>query len=108
MFGDLGKMMKQAQELQARMAEAQDDISRIEVTGASGAGLVSVRLAGKGELRAISIDPSLLNAEEAEILEDLVVAAHNDARIKLDAAIAEKMQQVTGGLSLPAGFKLPF
>ncbi|SON58373.1 Nucleoid-associated protein YbaB [Hartmannibacter diazotrophicus] len=108
MFGDLGKMMKQAQELQARMAEAQEEIGRIEVTGTSGAGLVSVRLAGKGDLRGISIDPTLMNPDEAEILEDLIVAAHNDAKGKLDDAVAEKMQAVTGGLQLPPGMKLPF
>jgi len=108
MLGDFGKMMKQAQELQARMAAAQEEIERIEVEGASGAGLVRVRLAGKGELRAIAVDPSLMNPDEAEILEDLIVAAHADARARLDEAIADKMKSVTGGLNLPAGMKLPF
>lgn len=108
MFGDLGKMMKQAQELQARMAAAQDEIARLEVTGASGAGLVSVILSGKGDLKGIKIDPSLLKEEEAEILEDLILAAHADARVKMEEAVAEKMQSVTGGLNLPAGLKLPF
>ncbi|WP_181707998.1 YbaB/EbfC family nucleoid-associated protein [Chthonobacter rhizosphaerae] len=108
MFGDLGKMMKQAQALQAKMAEAQEEIGRLEVTGASGAGLVSVTLSGKGDLKALKIDPSLAKEDEVDILEDLIVAAHADARVKLEAAVAEKMQSVTGGLNLPAGMKLPF
>ncbi|MBH0238775.1 YbaB/EbfC family nucleoid-associated protein [Methylobrevis albus] len=108
MFGDLGKMMKQAQEIQAKIGEAQAEIALIEVEGASGAGLVKVTLAGKGDLRRLAIDPSLLNPDEAEILEDLIVAAHADARAKLDEAVAAKMQAVTGGFNLPAGLKLPF
>jgi DNA-binding YbaB/EbfC family protein len=108
MFGDLGKMMKQAQELQARMAAAQEEIKLIEVTGASGGGLVSVTLGGKGELRSLKVDPSLMVPAETDILEDLVVAAHADARGKLDDAIAERMSSVTGGLQLPPGLKLPF
>jgi DNA-binding YbaB/EbfC family protein len=108
MFGDLGKMMKQAQELQARMAAAQEEIRLIEVTGASGGGLVSVVLGGKGELRSLKVDPSLMVPAETDILEDLVVAAHADARAKLDDAVAERMASVTGGLQLPPGLKLPF
>jgi DNA-binding YbaB/EbfC family protein len=108
MFGDLGKMMKQAQELQARMAAAQEEIKLIEVTGVSGGGLVSVTLGGKGELRSLKVDPSLMVPAETDILEDLVVAAHADARAKLDDAIAERMSSVTGGLQLPPGLKLPF
>jgi nucleoid-associated protein EbfC len=108
MFGDLGKMMKQAQELQARMAAAQEEIQRLEVTGSAGAGLVSVTLSGKGDLKTIKVDASLANGEEMDILEDLVVAAHADAKTKLDAAVAEHMSSVTGGMQLPAGLKLPF
>jgi DNA-binding YbaB/EbfC family protein len=108
MFGDLGKMMKQAQELQARMAAAQEEIVNVRVSGSSGAGLVEVTLDGKGALVALRIDPSLMVAGENDILEDLVVAAHGDAKGKLDAAIAEKMSSVTGGLQLPPGLKLPF
>ncbi len=108
MFGDLGKMMKQAQELQSRMAAAQEEIQSIEVTGSSGAGLVSVTVGGKGDLKGVKIDPSLMNPEEGDILEDLIVAAHADAKTRLDEAIAEKMQAVTGGLQLPPGLKLPF
>jgi len=108
MFGDLGKMMKQAQQLQARMAEAQEAIQAIEASGTSGGGLVTVTLSGKGDLRAVRVDPSLAKPDEVEILEDLLVAAHADAKQKLDAAIAETMAAVTGGLQLPPGLKLPF
>lgn len=108
MFGDLGKMMKQAQQLQSKMAEAQEEIGRIEATGVSGGGLVQVTLTGKGDLKSLKIDPSLATADEVEILEDLIVAAHADAKAKADAAIAETMAAVTGGLQLPPGMKLPF
>ena len=108
MFGDIGKMMKQAQELKARMAEMQDEIKRTEVTGASGGGLVQLKLSGAGELRGLAIDPSLMNPDEAEILEDLIVAAHADAKAHLEKTLAERMGALTGGLDLPPGFKLPF
>lgn len=105
---NLGQMMKQAQEMQSRMAEMQAKLDGHEISGASGGGLVTVTLNGKGEMRRLKIDPSLLNAEETEVLEDLVVAAHRDARNKLDAYVSEEMSKVTGGLQLPAGLKLPF
>jgi hypothetical protein len=108
MFGDIGKMMKEAQALQARMAEAQEEIAKIEATGTSGGGLVSVTVTGKGEMRGLRIDPSLLKPEEAEIVEDLIVAAYTDARVHVDAMVADRMQAVTGNLPLPPGFKLPF
>jgi DNA-binding YbaB/EbfC family protein len=108
MFGDLGKMMKQAQQLQSKMAEAQEEIQRIEASGTAGGGLVTVTLSGKGDLRGVKIDPSLASGDEIEILEDLIVAAHADAKGKVDAAVAERMAEVTGGLQLPAGLKLPF
>ncbi|HUG61835.1 MAG TPA: YbaB/EbfC family nucleoid-associated protein [Methylomirabilota bacterium] len=108
MFGDLGKMMKQAQELQTRMAAAQEEIQAIEATGSSGAGLVTVTLTGKGDLKGVKVDPTLANADEIDILEDLLIAAHADAKAKLDAAVTEKMSAVTGGLQLPPGLKLPF
>lgn len=108
MFGDIGKMMKQAQELQSRMAEAQDEIVRLEATGTSGGGLVSVTVTGKGELKALRVDPSLMKPEEAEIVEDLIVAAFSDAKNRVDALVADRMQAVTGNLPLPPGFKLPF
>lgn len=108
MFGDIGKMMKEAQALQARMTEAQEEIARIEATGTSGGGLVSVTVTGKGEMKGLRIDPSLLKPDEAEIVEDLIVAAFTDARAHVDALVAERMQAVTGNLPLPPGFKLPF
>lgn len=105
---DFMKMMKQAKDMQSRMAGLQDDLGKIEVSGSAGAGLVTVTITGKGEMKGVRIDPSLLKPEEGEILEDLVVAAHRDAHAKAEAAIAEKMAEVTGGLGLPSGFKLPF
>jgi len=108
MFGDIGKMMKQAQELQARMASAQEEIQSSEAVGSAGGGLVSLTLTGKGELKGLKIDPSLLVADDVEILEDLIAAAHADAKAKVDALVADKMSAVTGGLQLPAGLKLPF
>lgn len=108
MFGDLGKMMKQAQQLQAKMAEVQEEIQELEVTGSSGAGLVTVTLTGKGDMKRLTVDPTLMKPDEADILEDLIVAAHADAKQKADQAVADKMAAVTGGLQLPAGMKLPF
>jgi DNA-binding YbaB/EbfC family protein len=105
---DFMKMMSKAKEMQARMATLQDDLAQIEVTGVAGAGLVSVTITGKGELKGVKIDPSLLKPEEAEIVEDLIVAAHRDAHGRVEAAIAEKMSDLTGGMGLPGGFKLPF
>lgn len=101
-------MMKQAQELQQKMQDAQAEIGELEIEGSAGAGLVTVKLSGKGDIRGISIDPSLINPEDPEMLEDLIMAAHNDAKSKSEAVIAEKMQSVTGGLNLPEGLKLPF
>jgi nucleoid-associated protein EbfC len=105
-MNDLMKMMKQAQEIQGRMQKLQEDLAALEVEGQSGAGLVKVTLNGKFEARAIKIDPSLLKPEEAEILEDLIVAAFQDAKGKAEAAVQAKMQELTGGLPLPPGLKL--
>jgi len=105
---NLGQMMKQAQELQSRMQEVQERLERAEVTGVSGGGMVSVTLNGKGEMRGLKIDPSLLSADEAEVLEDLIVAAHNDAKGRAEAQTQEEMAKLTGGLNLPPGMKLPF
>ncbi len=99
-------MMKQAQELQAKMTEMQAELEALQVEGASGGGLVKVTLNGKGAMARTSIDASLLKPEDAEILEDLIVAAHNDAKQKVEQAMAEKMQALTGGLPLPPGLKL--
>jgi DNA-binding YbaB/EbfC family protein len=103
---DLMKMMKQAQEIQGRMQKVQEELGSLEVEGQSGAGLVKVTLNGKFEARQVKVDPSLMKPEEAEILEDLLVAAFQDARSKAEAAMQAKMQEVTGGLALPPGLKL--
>ena len=105
---NLGQMMKQAQQMQAKMAELQARLAEMEVAGQSGGGMVQARLTGKGELRSLKIDPSLAKADEVEVLEDLVVAAVNDARQRADAMVAEEMSKLTGGLQLPPGMKLPF
>ncbi len=105
---NLGQMMKQAQEMQAKMGEMQERMDQMEVTGESGGGMVSVTLTGKGEMRGLKVDPSLMSPDEAEVLEDLIVAAHNDAKSRVEAKVQEEMSQLTGGLNLPPGFKLPF
>ena len=103
---DLMKMMKQAQEIQGRMQKMQEDLAGLEVEGQSGAGLVKVTLNGKLEARGLKIDPSLIKPEDAEMLEDLIVAAFQDAKGKAEAAVQAKMQEITGGLALPPGLKL--
>lgn len=105
---DIGEMMKQAAALQSRMAAMQEKIAAIEVEGASGAGMVKVRLNGKGFCQSTSIAPALLKPEDAEVLEDLLAAAINDAKAKLDAAAADEMKSATAGIPLPPGMKLPF
>jgi DNA-binding YbaB/EbfC family protein len=99
-------MMKQAQELQGRMAEMQAEMERTIVEGRSGGGMVRVSLNGKGDMTGVKVDPSLLKPGEGEILEDLVVAAHADAKSKVEEAMKEKMKALTGGLPLPPGLKL--
>lgn len=103
---NLTGLMKQAQEIQARMGEMQERVASLEVEGTSGAGLVTVTLRGKGELKGVKIDPSLMIADEVEILEDLLVAAHADAKARLDDKLQEEMKSVTGGMPLPPGFSL--
>ncbi len=105
---NLGQMMKQAQQMQAKMAELQARLAEMEVSGQAAGGMVQATLTGKGELRRLKIDPSLAKADEVEVLEDLVVAAVNDARQRADAMVAEEMSKLTGGLQLPPGMKLPF
>ncbi len=105
---NLGALMKQAQEMQAKMAEMQARLAAIEVVGLAGGGMVHATVTGKGEVRRIKIDPALVDPGEIEVLEDLVVAALNDARAKAEAMAGEEMQKLTGGLQLPAGMKLPF
>jgi len=105
---NLGQMMKQAQQMQARMAEMQEALDKVEITGSAGGGMVSVTMTGKGEIRKVKIDPKLADPADIEMLEDLIVAASNDAKQKVEAHVAEKMRELTGGLSLPPGMKLPF
>jgi DNA-binding YbaB/EbfC family protein len=105
---NLGQMMKQAQQMQAKMAEMQEQLAAAEMTGAAGGGMVQVTMNGKGELRAVKIDPSLVDPRDVEVLEDLIVAAAQDAKSKVEAHVAEEMQKLTGGLNLPPGMKLPF
>lgn len=105
---NFSQIMKQAQAMQTKMAELQEKLADVEVEGSAGGGMVSVTLNGKHELRRVKIDPSLVDPSEPELLEDLLVAAHADARGKLEARLAEEMQELTGGLPLPPGFKLPF
>jgi len=105
-MADFLGMMKQAAQLQSKMKEMQDQLDHIEVEGISGGGLVSVRMTAKMEVKAVKIDPSLIKPDESEILEDLLVTAMGDARRKAEAAMAEKMQALTGGLSLPPGLGL--
>ena len=103
---DVMKMMKQAQEIQGRMQRMQEELSALEVEGQAGAGMVRVTLNGKGEMRGVRIDPALVKPEDVEMIEDLIVAAHADARAKVETAMQAKMQEVTGGLPLPPGLKL--
>ena len=112
---NLGNMLKQAQQMQSKMAEMQAALEAATMEGQAGAGMVRVTLSGKGDLKGIAIDPSLLAADEREVLEDLLIAAHADAKAKVEAMMAEEMQKATAGLNipgmgggLPGGFKLPF
>jgi nucleoid-associated protein EbfC len=105
---DIMGIMKKAQAMQSKLAETQEELARVEVEGQSGGGLVKVTLTGKGDMKAIKLDPSLLKPEEAEMAEDLIVAAFAEAKGKAERAAAEKMQELTAGLPLPPGMKLPF
>lgn len=105
---NLGGLMKQAAQMQTRMQEMQAKLESMELDGEAGAGLVRVTLNGKGDLRKIHIDPKLVDPSDTEMLEDLIVAAHRDAKAKIEAETASEMQKVTGGLQLPPGMKLPF
>ena len=105
---NLNQMMKQAQEMQSRMADMQSKLESSEIEGASGGGMVKITLNGKGDLKRIKIDPKIIDASDAEMLEDLIVAAHHDCRAKVEAFTQEEMTKVTGGLKLPPGMKLPF
>lgn len=105
---DIMGLMKQAKEMQAKMAEMQENMNEIEAEGSAGAGMVTVTLSGKGDLKALSIDPSLLKEGEGEMIEDLMIAAHADAKRKVDEIVQEKTRELTAGLPIPPGMKLPF
>ena len=105
---NLGNMLKQAQSMQTRMAEIQEELQTVEVSGQSGAGLVQATVSGKGELRSLKLDPAVVDKDDIGVLEDLIVAAVNDARAKAEDVSREKMAALTAGLPLPPGFKLPF
>ncbi len=107
-LGDMAKMMKTAQEMQAKMARLQDDLETITVTGESGAGLVKATATAKGELKGLDIDPSIFNSDDKEVVEDLILAAIKDAQKKAQARSAEEMQKIQSELGLPADMKLPF
>ena len=103
---DIMGMMKQVGQMQARLKEVQDDLAKAEIEGQSGGGLVHLTVDGKGEVKRVRIDPSLMKPDEVEILEDLIVAAAADARAKVDNVMQTKMAEITGGLPLPPGMKL--
>ena len=105
-MADFLGLMKQASELKSKMEEMHAELDRLEVGGAAGGGLVSITLSGKGDVRGLRIDETLLKPEQKEIIEDLIVAAYADARRKLESTLQEKMQALTGGLPLPPGLKL--
>ena len=105
---DIMGLMGQVKDMQAKMEAMQAELSELTAEGRAGGGLVTVSVTAKGELRDVSIDPSLLKEDEGEILEDLIVAAHNDAKVKADRLVQEKTQELTSGLPLPPGMKLPF
>ncbi len=105
---NLSGLMKQAQQMQERMQEMQTKLEAMETEGISGAGLVKVTLNGKGDMKRVSIDPKLVDPADVEMLEDLILAAHTDAKRKVEAATATEMQKVTAGMPLPPGMKLPF
>jgi DNA-binding YbaB/EbfC family protein len=105
---NLGQMMRQAQEMQERLAQMQASLAELQVTGTAGGGMVEVTVTGKTEAKRVKIDPSLFDGNEVGVLEDLLVAAFNDARGKVEVQMAERMSELTGGLPLPPGFKLPF
>ena len=105
---NLSGLMKQAQQMQEKMQEMQSRLESMEVQGEAGAGLVTVTMNGKGDLRQVKIDPKVIDPGDAEMLQDLIVAAHASARQKVEAATAAEMQKVTGGMQLPPGMKLPF
>lgn len=106
--GGMGNLMKQAQQMQDRMQKMQEEIGNMEITGESGAGLVKVTITGSHSVRRVEIDPSLMEEDEKEMLEDLIAAAFNDASRRIEETQKERMAGVTGGMPMPPGFKMPF
>ena len=107
-MNNLSQMLKQAQQMQARMQEMQERLAAVEITGTSGGGMVTVTLSGKGDVKKIKLDKTIVDPNEVEVLEDLVVAAFNDAKSRVERQVAEETEKLTGGLKLPPGMKLPF
>ncbi len=107
-LGDMAGMMKKAKEMQDKMAQMQDDLQNVMVTGESGAGLVKATATAKGDLTALDIDPSIFNSDDKEVVEDLILAAIKDAQAKASEKAQEEMSKMTEGLGLPPGMKLPF
>ena len=105
---DIMGLMKQAKEMQSKMENMQTELAELEVEGSAGGDMVKITMNGNGIMSSVTIDPSLLNESETDIVEDLMMAAHNDAKAKLDATKAEKTQELTAGLPIPPGMKLPF
>ena len=105
---NLAKMMQQAQKMQEKMGEMQEKLAAMEIAGESGAGMVKVVLNGKGEMRKVDLDPTVIDPGDKEMLEDLIVAAYADAKSKVETQMQEQMSELTGGMALPDGFKLPF
>ena len=105
---NIGQLMKQAQQMQSKMAEMQAKLAEAEMTGASGGGMVNITVNGKGDIKKLSIDPSLLTPDDKEVVEDLIIAAYNDAKAKVETFMQDEMSKLTGGLQLPPGMKLPF
>ena len=105
---DIMGMMGKIKDMQAKMERMQEELAELECEGVAGGGMVTVRLSGKGLMKGLSIDPSMFKEDDVEILEDLIVAAHNDAKAKVEAAMAERTKELTAGLPIPPGMKLPF
>ena len=105
---NLGDMLKQAQEMQAKVGEMQARMEQIELEGSAGAGMVKVRLNGKGMMCGLRIDATLFESDDKSVLEDLIMAAHNDAKRRVEEKVSQEMAKLTNGLALPPGFKLPF
>ena len=105
---DLLGLMGKAKEMQAKFQGMQEELATIEASGQAGGGMVTVTLSGKFEMKSLKIDPSLFKEDDVEVLEDLILAAHNDAKAKLEATMQKKTQELTAGLPIPPGFKMPF